>query len=132
MKSLTEKKSYNIKLHIPEDPKNFLDWELKHENSAGKAYYKLEGHKHSQLSLVSRGFMMSKTTPTAFTGASPDNFTSCKCMPPCKGVVVENKCPWSHQDLDPKEVFLTPEIGGVWQDGKFSLKENSRFKFFTS
>ena len=128
VKSLTEKKvCYPIRQHIVEDPKNPLDWGLKHEDSARKAYYKLEASKHKQLTLISQGFMISRTKP--FLGASPDNITSCKCMPPCNNVVVEYKCPWSHKDLDPKEAFLQPEIGGIWQNDIFSLKQNSRYYY---
>ena len=108
-----------------EDPKNPLDWGLKHEESARKAYYRVEASKHNQLSLIPKGLMISKTKP--FLGASLDNITSCKCTPQCESIVVEYKCPWSHQDLDPKEAFLQPEIGGMWQNDQFFLKEKSRY-----
>ena len=95
--SLTKRKLYPIR-KIIEDPKTPLDWGLKYEDSARKAYYNLQANKHHQLSLVSQGFMISKTKP--YLGASPDNLTSCKCKQPCKSVVVEYKCPWSHPDMD--------------------------------
>jgi len=123
--SLTEQKDVVGKQHIVEDPKNPLDWGLKHEESARKAYYRVEASKHNQLSLISKGLMISKTKP--FLGASPDNITSCKCTPQCESIVAEYKCPWSHQDLDPKEAFLQPEIGGMWQNDQFFLKEKSRY-----
>ena len=81
------------------------------------AYYLTEGRKHRQLSLVSKGLIISKQKP--FIGASPDNVTKCKCKPLCDSVVVEFKCPWSHKDLDPKEAFLKPEIGGMLDDKSF-------------
>lgn len=122
----------NNKVYMPikkpqEDPKNPLDWGLKHENSARKAYYQTEGRKHHQLSLVSKGFIISSQKP--FLGASPDNVTTCRCNPPCSSVVVEYKCPWVHRDSDPKEAFLTPEIGGLWENDTFSLKKTSRYYY---
>ena len=69
--------------------------------------------------------MISRNKP--FLGGSPDNITHCKCTPPCKSIVVEYKCPWSHKNLDPKEAFLQPEIGGMWENNTFSLKQNSRY-----
>ncbi len=125
VKLLTEQKDVAIRQHIVDNPKNPLDWGLKHEESARKAYYRLQASKHKQLSLISKGFMISKTMP--FLGAGPDNITSCKCTPECDSVAVEYKCPWSHKDLDPKEAFLKPEIGGAWQDDKFFLQEKSRY-----
>ena len=125
VKSLTQQKDVSARQNITEDPKNPLDWGLKHEESARKAYYRLESSKHNQLSLISKGLMISKTRP--FIGASPDNITSCKCTPLCERILVEYKCPWSHKDLDPKEAFLQPEIGGMWQNDTFFLQEKSRY-----
>ena len=62
-----------------------------------------------------------------FLGASPDNITSCKCMPKCTSAVVEYKCPWTHKYCDPKEAFLQPEIGGRWENRKFFLLEKSNY-----
>jgi hypothetical protein len=31
--------------------------------------------------------------------------------------------------MDPKEAFLTPEIGGMWENDKFSLQEYSKYFF---
>jgi hypothetical protein len=116
---------YPMKQHIAEEPKNPLEWGLKHEDSAREAYYRIEASKHQQPSLLSKGFMISRNKP--FLGGSPDNITHCKCTPPCKSIVVEYKCPWSHKNLDPKEAFLQPEIGGMWENNTFSLKQNSRY-----
>ena len=124
VKSIADNKvPYPIKQHLAEDPKNPIEWGLKHEDSARKAYYKIEESKHRQLSLLC--FMISRSKP--FLGGSPDNITRCKCMPPCKSVVVEYKCPWSHKNRDPKEAFLQPEIGGMWENNTFYLKQNSRY-----
>lgn len=127
VKSLTDNKAIQPIRQLVEDPQNPLDWGLKYEDSARKAYYQTEGRKYHQLSLVSKGFLISKQRP--FLGGSPDNITKCKCKPACKSVVVEYKCPWSHKDLDTKDSFLQPEIGGVWENDKFSLKSTSRYYY---
>ena len=44
-------------------------------------------------------------------------------------MVVEYKCPWVHCDLDPKEAFLTKEIGGVKLGKKDSLKANAKYYY---
>jgi hypothetical protein len=31
--------------------------------------------------------------------------------------------------MDPMEAFLTPEIGGMWENNTFSLKKNSQYFF---
>ena len=71
--------------------------------------------------------MISKQKP--FLGASPDNIATCKCKPPCKSVVVEYKCPWLHKDLEPKQAFLKPEIGGMHVNGVFSINPSSRYYY---
>ena len=88
--SLTGNKASQHIRQVPKDPRNASDWGLKHESSARKAYYRTEAQKHHQLSLLSKGLMISKQKP--YLGASPDNITTCKCKPPCKSVVVEYKC----------------------------------------
>ena len=87
VKSLISNKATQPIRQVPKDPKNSLDWGLKHESSARKAYYATEGQKHHQFSLLSKGLIISKEKP--YLGASPDNITTCKCKPPCKSVVVE-------------------------------------------
>ncbi|CAB4026130.1 Carboxypeptidase D [Paramuricea clavata] len=59
--SLTKRKLYAIR-KIIEDPKTPLDWGLKYENSARKAYYNLQANKHHQLSLVSIIILTNNTT----------------------------------------------------------------------
>ena len=44
-------------------------------------------------------------------------------------MVVEYKCPWVHCNLDPKEAFLTKEIGGVKLGETYSLKPNSKYYY---
>ena len=39
VKSLSQQKDVSVRQNIMEDPKNFLDWGLKHEESARKAWY---------------------------------------------------------------------------------------------
>ena len=127
VKSLTSNKASQPIRQVPKDPNNSLDWGLKHESSARKAYYRTEGQKHHQFSLLSKGLMISKQKP--FLGASPDNIATCKCKPPCKSVVVEYKCPWLHKDLEPKQAFLKPEIGGMHVNGVFSLNPSSTYYY---
>ena len=43
--------------------------------------------------------------------------------------MVEYKCPWKHKDLDPKEAFLKPEIGGVKVGKTFSLSTKSNYYY---
>lgn len=44
-------------------------------------------------------------------------------------MIVEYKCPWKHQDLHPKEAFVTPEIGGVMANSVFTLSTTSPYYF---
>jgi hypothetical protein len=127
VKSLTSNKASQPIRQVPKDPKNSLDWGLKHESSARDAYYRTEGQKHHQFSLLSKGLMICGEKP--FLGASPDNITSCKRKPPCKSVVVEYKFPWLHKNLEPKEAFLKPEIGGIHDNGIFSLNPSSGYYY---
>ena len=41
-------------------------------------------------------------------------------------LIVEYKCPFKHRLLDPKEGFLTPEIGGI-KVGRFQLKSGTQY-----
>ena len=78
---------------------------------------------HYKVKLVKKGFLISKKKP--FMGASVDNIRSCECTCECKDVLVEYK--WVHRDLDPKEAFLTKEIGGVKVGQRDMLKQNSKY-----
>ena len=50
VKSIADNKvPYPIKQHLAEDPKNPMEWGPKHEDSARKAYYKIEESQHRQL-----------------------------------------------------------------------------------
>jgi hypothetical protein len=113
--------------HSIEEPKNGREWGLLHEESARHAYRMTASHLHHKLKLVSKGFLISKTKP--FLGASLDNIQTCECVESCDAAVVEYKCPWKHRHLQPKEAFLTPEIGGVKDGNVFSLKTTCPYYF---
>ena len=100
---------------------------MKHEDSARNAYLHVQKHLHYKVQLTQKGFLISKAKP--FMGASVDNIRSCECACKCKDVVVEYKCPWVHRNLDPKEAFVTKEIGGVKLGEKYSLKPNSKYYY---
>jgi hypothetical protein len=85
----------------------------------------VQKHLHYKVKLVKKGFLISKKKP--FMGASIDNIHSCECACECKDVLVEYKCPWVHCDLDPKEAFVTKEIGGVKVGQRDMLKQNSEY-----
>ena len=112
---------------IHHEPQHSREWGLVHEESARKAYYIVERHNHHKLQLLPKGFLISSKKP--FLGASPDNICRCHCSTGCSDVVVEYKCPWKHQDLHPKEAFLTPEIGGVMENNVFTLSTTSPYYF---
>ena len=40
---------------LPDQPQNARDWGLKHEDSARRAYYKVESKHHHKLTLESKG-----------------------------------------------------------------------------
>ena len=84
-------------------------------------------HIHYKLELAAKGFLISKSKP--FLGASVDNIQKCQCSDGCPFKVVEYKCPWKHRDLDPKQAFLTPEIGGIKNGNEFSLNPTSQNYF---
>jgi hypothetical protein len=75
--------------------------------------------------LTGRGFVISKNK--SFMGASVDDIRSCECADNCQNVIVEYKCPWLHRDLDPKEAFLTKEIGGCEIGNTFRLKRDAKY-----
>ena len=85
---------------LPDQPQNARDWGLKHEDSARRAYYKVESKHHHKLTLESKGFLISSKKP--FIGASVDNIRTCACVEECAVAMVEYKCPWKHKDKPPK------------------------------
>ena len=109
------------------EPQNAREWGLFHEESARKAYQRVTSHTHHKLELLSKGFLISKSKP--FLGASLDNIQKCQCSTDCPDRVIEYKCPWKHRDLDPKQAFLTPEIGGIKNGNSFALKSTSQYYF---
>ena len=125
-KSICTKKVSRVKA-VADNPKNPRDWGLKNEDSARNSYLRVQKHLHYKAKLIKKGFVISKAKP--FVGTSVDNIRSCDCACKCKDVVVEYKCPWVHRDLDPKEAFLTKEIGGVKLGKKDSLKANAKYYY---
>ena len=112
---------------LPDQPQNPRDWGLKHEATARKNYTQVQRKQHCKLRLESKGFMISKDKP--FLGASVDDLRHCECEKGCSVTVVEYKCPWKHRDIQPKEAFLTPEVGGIQKGNNFMLKRNCRYYF---
>lgn len=110
---------------LPDQPQNPRDWGLKHEDSARRAYYRVESKHHHKLRLLSKGFLICRKKP--FIGASVDNIRTCECEEECPAAVVEYKCPWKHRELPPKEAFLTAEVGGQQLGDTFSLKPTSNY-----
>ena len=109
------------------EPQNARKWGLIHEESARKAYRRVASHTHHKLELISKGFLISKLKP--FLGASLDNIQKFQCSDGCPDTVTELKCPWKHRDLDPKEAFLTPEIGGIQNENELALKSTTKYFF---
>ena len=83
-----------FKFSVPDDPQTPRQWGLRHEGSARQSYLKVECKKHHKLTLVSKGFLNSKSRP--FIGASVDNIRLCSCATNCPHIVVEYKCPMKH------------------------------------
>jgi hypothetical protein len=108
-----------------QEPQNAREWGLLHEESARSAYFRVERHKHYKIRLEPKGLLISNKKP--FVGASLDNIRRCRCSTNCPPVVVEYKCPWKHRDLDPKEAFLTQEIGGLKKDQTDLLSTSSQY-----
>ena len=115
----------NISKESVSEPHDPRDWGLKHENSARESYLRVQNHLHHKVKLTSRGFVISKNKP--FMGASVDDVRSCECAQNCDQVIVEYKCPWLHKELDPKEAFLTKEIGGQRIGNKLQLKRDAKY-----
>jgi hypothetical protein len=114
-------------LKLTDEPCNSREWGLLHENSARKAYTRIECHNHDhKLKLITKGFIISEEVP--YLGASVDDIQTCDCANACPNCVVEYKCPWKHRDIHPKEAFLTKEIGGVRGEGcLYTLKPTSKY-----
>ena len=115
----------SIRNNTDGEPTNPMKWGLRHEENARDGYLRTEGRKHNKIQLSTKGFVISKQKP--FLGASPDNIRSCKCKRSCQNVLVEYKCPFSHKEKDPKEAFLSREVGGMKNNGEFLLKPSTRY-----
>ena len=112
---------------IEHEPRNARAWGLVHEQSARKAYYRVERHTHHKLQLLPKGFLISAKQP--FLGASLDNIRRCHCSMECPYIAVEYKCPWKHQAKNSKCAFLTLEIGGIMTGNVVTLPEGCPYYF---
>jgi hypothetical protein len=121
------KKVSHIHMQVNHEPCTQREWGLTHEDSAHNAYFRVERHKHHKIQLEPHGLLISNKKP--FLGASLDNIRRSQCSDHCPPVIVEYKCPWKHRDLQPKEAFLTKEIGGVKVGEDFKLLQKSQYYF---
>ena len=121
------KKVSHIHMQVNHEPCTQREWGLTHEDSAHNAYFRVERHKHHKIQLEPHRLLISNKKP--FLGASLDNIRQCQCSDHCPPVIVEYKCPWKHRDLQPKEAFLTKEIGGVKVGEDFKLLQKSQYYF---
>ena len=101
---------------IPDEPQNPRDWGLKYESCAKDAYLRVQDPFAPQ-SQVDQSRICDLI----------DNIRSCECACECKPVIVEYKCPMSHKDKDPKEAFLTPEIGGCVVGNTLKLERKAKY-----
>ncbi|CAB4005783.1 Carboxypeptidase D [Paramuricea clavata] len=125
-KSIVSKPSYNMSSKKTHEPDNPRDWGLVKEE-ARKYYMYFAGRQHHKIHLERKGFQISKKKP--FLGASVDNIRSCKCSTDCGITVVEYKCPWVHRNSDPKEAFLSKEIGGIFTGDSYHLQNKSKYYY---
>ena len=116
---------YPSNFGVPDNPQNPRHWGLKHESSARQSYLRVERKRHHKLRLVSKGLLLSEKSP--IIAASVDNIRLCSCATNCRSIVVEYKCPMKHQDITPKEAFLSSEIGGTKVGKKFLLKHTCHY-----
>lgn len=126
-KSIVSKPTFNLQATLPDEPINPRDWGLKKEEEARKCYSLVAGKQHYKFKLNHRGFLISKKKP--FMGASIDDLRSCECARICGNAVVEYKCPWVHRNNDPKEAFVSNEVGGYLIGNSYHLKRNSRYYY---
>ena len=126
-KSLVSKPAVNTVRKLPQEPNNPRDWGLVKEEEARKSYLLVAGKQHHKIQLQHKGFQISKKKH--FLGASVDDIRSCKCSPNCGIVVVEYKCPWVHKNSDPKEAFISKQIGGKLDGNSYSLEKSSKYYF---
>ena len=92
---------------------------LKREKMLEMYNLRVQAHAHHRVKVNHHGFRISKTSP--FLGASVDNVRSCEWNFDCNDIV-EYKCPFKHKLLDPKEAFVTLEVGG-----RFPLKSTTQY-----
>lgn len=102
-----------------------IEYGMKEESNAKFYCSKVYEKQHSAFKLEEPGLLLS--TEYSWIGASLDGIRKCSC---CNPAVVEFKCPFSGNDLDPKNAFLLPSVGGVKdKDGNFSL-DNNHWNYF--
>ena len=80
---------------------------IKEEENAKFYYTKVNEKKHCSFDLKEPGLLISSSS--SWIGANLDGIRKCQC---CDPMVVEIKCPFKGNDLDPKIAFLLPTVGG--------------------
>ena len=80
---------------------------IKEEENAKFYYTKVNEKKHCSFDLEEPGLLISSSS--SWIGANLDGIRKCQC---CDPMVVEIKCPFKGNDLDPKIAFLLPTVGG--------------------
>ena len=94
---------------------------MKRKEEARESYSLVAGKQHHKFKLCHKGFEICMQKP--FIGASVDDLRSCECSCKCGNVVVECKCHWVHRNNDPKDEFVSQQVGRVLHDWKFLLPE---------
>ena len=116
VKNFITQKEYKENQRYPDA----IEYGIKEESNAKFYYSKVCEKQHSAFKLEEPGLLLS--TEYSWLGASLDGIRKCSC---CNPAVVEFKCPFNGKDLDPKNAFLLPSVGGVKdKDGNFSLDNN--------
>ena len=93
---------------------------IKEEENAKFYYSKLNEKKHCSFDLEEPGLLISSSY--SWIIASLDGIRKCQC---CEPTVVEIKCPFKGKDLDPKNAFLLPTVGGKKdENGNVFLDKN--------
>ena len=87
-----------------------LEWGKSKEDTARKAYVSTISHRHSSFEVKCTGLHLNTAYP--HLGASPDGIVCCSC---CGPGLLEIKCPFSKQDVDPTSI----------NDPNFYLKHTS-------
>jgi len=83
-----------------------LQWGLKCESVAKKAYESLMRNSHSSLVISHSGLCVDADYP--FLRASPDGIVTCSCHG--ESWLIEAKCPWNARNMDPLDAVTSGTI----------------------